>query len=289
MTTEADLVQEQNKTLRMPPDWWVRGVLAIVLVVWAFWFCKAYSIAKTVLAGKAISPMEVFGQLGDSFGALNVLFTSLAFVAVWWTGRMQKEVLILQKNELELQRAELKATRDVMGRESFESMFFQTLKLSRELHSEIKYYRNPALRGSDAVEYLVEDCHGVFTHMEGRVLAGQNEAARERFGQLFVERVYRPNMSTLGPYFRTLYYTVKLIDRQPTFTDTEKKDYSRLARAQLGSGDLIVLAANGCTDLAGDFKTYIEHYALLKHLPEGAFKEFITRCYDPSAFGVGDD
>lgn len=76
--------------------------------------------------------MAVVGQFGDMFGSINALFTALAFVTIWWTGRMQRRELELQRQELayqrdaiDLQRKEMTGTRLVIARQTFESMFFQ--------------------------------------------------------------------------------------------------------------------------------------------------------------------
>ena len=51
------------------------------------------------------------GTFGDSFGAINSLFTGLAFALLIYTSQMQKKELELQRKELKLQREELQLTR----------------------------------------------------------------------------------------------------------------------------------------------------------------------------------
>ena len=43
-----------------------------------------------------------------AFGAINALFSGLAFASLFWTIGMQREQLKLQRTELSLQRDELK-------------------------------------------------------------------------------------------------------------------------------------------------------------------------------------
>lgn len=50
------------------------------------------------------------GQFGDVFGAVNALFSGLAFTGLIYTVFLQREELSLQRKELELTRQELKRT-----------------------------------------------------------------------------------------------------------------------------------------------------------------------------------
>lgn len=82
------------------------------------------------------------GQFGDMFGAVNTLFSGLAFAGIIYT-------ILLQRNELSLQRKELEDTR-------------AELKLSREAHQkncEIMDQQLNILRSTAAIEegkYLAE-------------------------------------------------------------------------------------------------------------------------------------
>ncbi len=56
------------------------------------------------------SDMDKRGQFGDMFGALNAMFSGLAFLGIIYTITLQREELGLQRKELELTRQELKRT-----------------------------------------------------------------------------------------------------------------------------------------------------------------------------------
>ncbi len=72
------------------------------IVVLTFWISAFYFIPKL-----SYNP-EVRGQIGDSFGLLNTLFSGLAFAGIIATIIMQRKELQLQREELELTRKELK-------------------------------------------------------------------------------------------------------------------------------------------------------------------------------------
>jgi len=52
--------------------------------------------------------MEARGQFGDMFGAINALFSGLAFLGVVYAILLQKKELSLQREELIMTRAELR-------------------------------------------------------------------------------------------------------------------------------------------------------------------------------------
>jgi hypothetical protein len=112
-------------------DYLVAVVALAAVVLWIAWGLWLGDIVVALLApdagatvtGSTASALERAGQFGDMFGGINALFTALAFVAVWWTGRMQYRELRLQRQEirlqreaLELQRKELEATREEIAR-----------------------------------------------------------------------------------------------------------------------------------------------------------------------------
>lgn len=150
-------------------DWLVLVVAVAVVLFWLIWAfgLGSYLASSLPTGGEQEKGLDSAGKFGDMFGGINALFTAFAFVAVWWTGRMQARELELQRRELRLQRralrlqrGELADTRTVMARQTFESMFFQMLRLNREIHDAISYMGgNP--RGTAAMRAYAGDCRGI--------------------------------------------------------------------------------------------------------------------------------
>lgn len=78
-----------------------------------------FLIALAVVTIWSISGVTVFfvfetwdvrGQFGDTFGAVNALFSGLAFAGLLYTVNLQRQELSLQRRELELTRIELQRT-----------------------------------------------------------------------------------------------------------------------------------------------------------------------------------
>lgn len=95
--------EERSASLR-----WLYMLIAIVLTVQVgmWWLITTFKLAAT----------PELGQFGDMFGAVNTLFSGLAFAGIIYT-------ILLQRNELALQRVELSETRE-------------ELKLSRLAHEK---------------------------------------------------------------------------------------------------------------------------------------------------------
>lgn len=91
-------------------------VLAAVLLGWMAWAAIVAQVFRDKSPVSFVSSAEHAGQFGDAFGALNALFTALAFAAVWASSRTQQRELSLQRDALELQRQELQETREELRR-----------------------------------------------------------------------------------------------------------------------------------------------------------------------------
>lgn len=73
-------------------------IVTVVVVAWCIWCFVLWAFADK-LAG--------LGQVGDSFGSLNVLLTGLAFAAVYHQLKLQKyEILVLENSIKDTKKAE---------------------------------------------------------------------------------------------------------------------------------------------------------------------------------------
>lgn len=107
-----------------------------VLILWALCW---------VLLSTFIEAPETRGQFGDMFGAVNALFSGLAFGGIIITILLQKKELRLQRKELKLQRTEMQETRKEfieqnrnLRRQRFENTFFNMISIHHELVEALK-------------------------------------------------------------------------------------------------------------------------------------------------------
>lgn len=88
------------------------------------WMCFALFPFGVTLAGSAWEAAAI-GQWGDSFGALNALFSALAFVAVLYTLRQQQKQIDEAALDQHMQR--------------FERTFYELLRLLREARDAVEF------------------------------------------------------------------------------------------------------------------------------------------------------
>lgn len=98
------------------------GIIA-VFILWLF-------IPSIIIL--CFDGVESAGELGDTFGIVNALFSSLAFALLIYTSLMQREELELQRKELKLTRRELKKSAEA------QNMLVALTKEELELQKEIR-------------------------------------------------------------------------------------------------------------------------------------------------------
>ncbi len=199
-----------------------------------------------------------FGLAGDSFGALNSLFTALAGAIVLWAGGLQLRALRHSEEVAEQQRKH-------MQRQAFESLFFRLLDLSNAAASRFRRkLKNGVTR--DGLRALESYAHSVISASGiGRGDANTTEASLEALLSAFERQFYSKAPSVSGPYFRLLYQTFVLIENANLDAD-EANRYSRIARGQIPEAVVLLVALNGLTRRGSKFKALVERYGLLEHM-----------------------
>lgn len=123
------------------------GIAFIVFIYGLFlvaktWPIDEYSISKA-------------GTFGDSFGALNSLFTGLGFAGLLTTIFLQREDLRLTRAELSETRAEIKLQSRTFQQQQFEESFYRLLSLYRENLANLSFrafnQTESRVRGIDAI------------------------------------------------------------------------------------------------------------------------------------------
>lgn len=78
------------------------------IALWAATIIIALQVVVGLAVYVAFDDWQTRGQFGDVFGAVNALFSGLAFAGLIYTVLLQREELSLQRKELELTRQELR-------------------------------------------------------------------------------------------------------------------------------------------------------------------------------------
>ena len=230
------------------------------------------------------------GTFGDQFGAVNALFSGLAFTGLIYTIILQRKDLELQRNDLRLQREELALNRKEMEDQTvefekqnetlriqrFENTFFQMLSQFQEVVSgltvTVRLSRvDTEFTGREIFRVLFERTT-VYVDIptENRSIQAFRgmRGALEKLGLDSYMKSDEPTY--FDHYFRLLYRVLKFVNDTPLISRFEDKYiYTSMLRAILSRYELVWLYYNGLSEYGNEkLKPLIERYAMLKNIRE---------------------
>lgn len=165
---EKDEASKHDKSSNLQ-DWGIFYCLAIIVIACVFLFPYLFD---WILGDSVI--IEQKAQIGDQYGALNALFTGVAFAGLITTIILQRKDLQLQRTDLQLQREELKLQREEMEKQSkefklqttqaeeknFTDAFYLRLGLIDKLFSDITTIcekDNKRVYRKEAIDQIISD------------------------------------------------------------------------------------------------------------------------------------
>lgn len=276
-------VKSNNKdSAESKNDLW-KTLLFAGLAVFAIWL-----LSWILIDGFIADPDR--GTFGDMFGAVNALFSGLAFAGLIVTLLYQKEELKLQREELAQTREELKGQREefeeqnkTMKRQRFENTFFNMLSLQQEIVANLsyEYYVNPntcppnippeqfygmspksQLHGREVFEGMYK--RAIIDYQGKRYADGVCNILRS-FGHLAYSNIKAT--TRFDHCFRHLYRIYKFVDTSDLITEEERYAYACIIRSQLSDYELVMLFYNCLTTNGREkFKPLIEKYTIFNNL-----------------------
>lgn len=140
----------------------------ILLLVTAIWLASGFFLYSR----------EDRGTIGDMFGAVNSLFSGLAFAALIYTVFMQREELALQREDLKETREELK--RSATAQEASEKALYAQAKAAAQsanlaaVNSLLGYYREEitAINKNSSSFHADEELQLIVLHERQTALLG---------------------------------------------------------------------------------------------------------------------
>ena len=251
---------------------WIWIVVAIIGVL-AAWGLSWWLINKN------IDCSTERGTFGDMFGAVNALFSGLAFAGLIATLLYQREELKLQRKELNEQKLEFREQNKTLKRQRFENTFFNMLSLQQEIVANISF---------DEVKTIID--FNAHTQDKQRTSYNGRSLFREMYLNLkvsidkkqFYQGVkgaiqannysaysYISATTRFDHYFRHLYRIFKYVDTSDLITDDERYEYACIVRSQLSDYELVMLFYNCLTSNGrAKFKPLIEKYVIFNNLRE---------------------
>ncbi|MBU8720514.1 putative phage abortive infection protein [Bacillus subtilis] len=184
------------------------------------------------------------GPIGDFFGGTTVgLFNLASILLVLTTVKMQGK-------ELRETRTEFETTNTTLIKQQFDNTFFNMINLHNEIVKGLKikdYY------GKYALSFLNSSIKLQYQDSEMKKI--EKRTRLEIIYNDFYKEYY------FGHYFRNMYRIMKFIDLEDNeLTINEKKNYIGILRAQLSTGELLLILYNALSDRGAKFRKLILKY-----------------------------
>lgn len=238
-------------------DWIIGAAIAAAVIgVWYYAWCW---IDTNVLSSTPVSQTDEVarGVFGDKFGAVNALFSGLAFAGIIFT-------IYLQRRELALQRADIQEQNETLRQQRFENSFFHLLALHTDIVDKLEitsyqkrlvfsYFINllkgsseafttfqPLSKLSKEEQHQLRSTPTLTDVMKNRLELGEISTLEEMlehdasivsqyldndesFHQLLVDAAYKAahekSKDGLSHYFRNLYHIYRFIDESKLISD----------------------------------------------------------------------
>ena len=232
----------------------------MVIISWIF---------SWIFIDKFIPALADRGTFGDKFGAINALFSGLAFAGVIYAIllqrkelSLQREELVLTRGELEGQKKQLEAQNKTFREQALQNAFFQMLNFHNEIVKSLVLFDlgDDRYEGRECFEVLYKKFDGNSRLNQSlKKYLSNHEFMKNRYMEF-----YSKYQGYLGHYFRNLYNIIKFIH---TNDFHNKKYYTNLIRAQLSVYEMLLLFYN-CEYGHGreKFKPFIVEYSLLNNI-----------------------
>ena len=255
-------------------------ILIAFSIVFLLWLASWYLLTRYVVE------WTVRGTFGDMVGAVNALFSGLAFAGIIVALIFQKEELALQRQELRDTREELKGQREQMElqnasikKQLFENTFFQMLRLHHEI---VNSYNIIKKTYPTKIETVGRECFKDF-YNDFRKVYSQEASKTDTQDLSFVDSIYvkfyEQHLSDLPHYFRNLLSIIEFVREAHV---SNQRFYTDLVRAQLSTYEQLILFYH-CLSRYGEemFKPLVIEFQLLSGMSENLLKESFHRQYYP--------
>lgn len=276
-------------------DKFVKRVGVAAFCLWLVW------ALHPLLAKRMKIPWDAatVGQWGDAFGALNALFSALAFVAVLVTLKQQRDdvarQLGQQRDDLARQQRQITANEHDQHLQRFERTFYELLRLLREARNDVefRYSDNYFADGGSSDRSRTDRAQGTeafkranleLRHWIARTHQSGDDLTSDAIAKLYLKHVHSRYESTFAPYYRLLYTLLLRIKEDTILSEPQKHRYGNLLRSQLTSHEVALCCYNGLAAISGSFKDLIVEFRLAKYLPEEFGRKRLMLHYPDSTF-----
>ncbi|OFW87452.1 MAG: hypothetical protein A3J37_00585 [Alphaproteobacteria bacterium RIFCSPHIGHO2_12_FULL_45_9] len=260
------------------------GMIALVVGLWigSFYWIKDHVEGATNA-----------GVFGDQFGAVNALFSGLAFAGLIYTILLQREELQAQREELGYtrdeikgQKLELKAQNETLALQRFENSFFSMLSLHQNMIE--KFVIQPGSFGipNGAVgKDVLSRCESKFTKSvsNNSGLKDSNIFVRGNVINDEYSKIDSGLRNFIKVYFRSL-HGILLSLKKHNFTNQSL--YADIIKSQFTDSEVLLISLYGLTNEGEYIKSMIEDFQLLEFFQnaKGNLYHDICSLYTSKAF-----
>lgn len=236
--------------------WWFIIVCVVIFSYLGFLLFITFPILEFSI--------EKAGQLGDSFGIFNSLFSGLAFIALVITIYLQQQDMRDSKKELQKQ--------------NFETTFFNLIKIHNDLVANFREYNilekeeKHFMYGYEAISFFLDKFikGGISFNTVNKNLTKEENDEISRENRNLNPNVLKSNFETKLmrknlKFIETVYSVLNLIDRATFLDEKDKKFYLETLSAQISDEELILIFYYTHSN-HNDKKSLIEKYQFFKTL-----------------------
>lgn len=222
-------VENSEKSPRNYKNYIALSVIGVI-TVWALTFLLYF----------IINDSDKRGTFGDMFGAVNALFSGLAFAGLIITLIQQKEELSLQREELSQTRDEFKDQNKTMKRQRFENTFFNLMSLHQNITDNLEYKNTSFyLKATNTPETKLKG-REVFSHLFDVRLKSKLRS----FSCFEDEDAKQYIDNTLGRFNHYLHFLegiLKFIDESDLLEDKERQLYVVILRNTFSDSERCII------------------------------------------------
>ena len=283
-------MKDQENVEKFSKKW-----LLLFFVVFILWAGSAIVIRYVLpfVPEDSESIWSVRGTFGDMFGAVNALFSGLAFAGMIITLILQRKEFALQREELsnsikalEGQKQELQQQKEVMKMQQkvaniqcFENGFYKLITQHFEIVKTVCYYIQDSSKNE--IKYIGQDALYIIALYEGWENNGK-------------EKGYYLRLPVLSSYFVQLYEILRYIDESSLLDEESflrRINYVRILSSNLSEAEQKIIFLKALYPEHNKFKLLIEKYGFLQNVGVDAraklygMSENIER-YSDSAFNA---
>lgn len=193
------------------------------------------------------------GGFGDSFGILTSLFSALAFAGLILTILLQRDELSLQREELKETRKEIAAQKEILKNQNFNNSFFSLLRYYKENLTELMIVDNDSHQRYQGIEALIFlQKRLVESQKEYQVYYVPDDEESLTVFEFFLCINIRRVLLRQARYLETFNSLLLMID-EDLGEAGEKQRYWNVIESQLTAHELKYIFYQALVDIEGEF------------------------------------